>query len=125
MQESVARLFLAQRGKCFHCGSPMLMSVATKTRNGRFNGGWTREHVVPISKGGPKAYINVVLAHKRCNERRGNRAATAEELDKHRSIWEKALTFTRKEAKRLLQDKDLRAKHVDREEPFLPELQLW
>lgn len=32
---------------------------------------WSLDHVVPISKGGPHTYENVVLAHRSCNSRRG------------------------------------------------------
>lgn len=32
---------------------------------------WSLDHVVPLSKGGAHTYANVVLAHQRCNTRRG------------------------------------------------------
>lgn len=32
---------------------------------------WSLDHVVPLSKGGPHTYANVVLAHRRCNSKRG------------------------------------------------------
>jgi len=32
---------------------------------------WSLDHVVPLSKGGGHTYANVVLAHRRCNSRRG------------------------------------------------------
>jgi 5-methylcytosine-specific restriction endonuclease McrA len=32
---------------------------------------WSLDHVVPLSKGGPHTYGNVVLAHRLCNIRRG------------------------------------------------------
>ena len=36
----------------------------------------TREHIVPLSKGGEHSWKNVVLAHGRCNSRKGNKAIT-------------------------------------------------
>lgn len=32
---------------------------------------WSIDHVVPLSQGGEHTYTNVVLAHKRCNSKRG------------------------------------------------------
>lgn len=32
---------------------------------------WSLDHVMPLSKGGPHTYENVVLAHRSCNSRRG------------------------------------------------------
>lgn len=32
---------------------------------------WSLDHVIPLSKGGSHTYDNVVLAHRRCNSRRG------------------------------------------------------
>lgn len=108
MHENVARLYLAQRGRCFHCSSPMLMGSAQKKKSGKFNDGWTREHVVPRSKGGVKSYVNVVLAHAWCNMQRGNTDPTPWMLEKHKSIWERASAFSRKEAKQLLSNKAAR-----------------
>lgn len=32
---------------------------------------WSLDHVIPLSKGGPHTYANVVLAHRSCNSKRG------------------------------------------------------
>lgn len=32
---------------------------------------WSLDHVIPLSKGGPHTYANVVLAHRACNVKRG------------------------------------------------------
>jgi 5-methylcytosine-specific restriction endonuclease McrA len=32
---------------------------------------WSMDHVVPLARGGSHTYLNVVLAHIRCNSRRG------------------------------------------------------
>jgi 5-methylcytosine-specific restriction endonuclease McrA len=32
---------------------------------------WSLDHVIPLSKGGPHTYSNVVLAHRSCNSSRG------------------------------------------------------
>jgi len=36
---------------------------------------WEIDHIVPISKGGPHAYANVQLAHRKCNRGKGTRCA--------------------------------------------------
>ncbi len=41
-------------------------------RSHRFAGGNDRDHVIPISQGGPDALANVQLAHRSCNELKGN-----------------------------------------------------
>jgi 5-methylcytosine-specific restriction endonuclease McrA len=33
----------------------------------------TRDHVIPVSKGGPHSFQNIVLAHNRCNAAKNNR----------------------------------------------------
>lgn len=49
----------------------MLNRVARKRRKGGYDKGYTREHLVPLSRGG-KSGSNIVLAHSECNKRRGN-----------------------------------------------------
>jgi len=36
----------------------------------------SRDHIIPVTRGGPTSYSNMVLAHKRCNSRKGNRTVT-------------------------------------------------
>jgi 5-methylcytosine-specific restriction endonuclease McrA len=43
--------------------------------DGRLGMGPSIDHVVPISLGGDDTPANVQLAHRRCNSRKGNRAA--------------------------------------------------
>lgn len=54
-------LFQRDRHTCLYCG-------------GRFTeGGLTREHVLPRSRGGKDGWANVVTACRRCNQRKGCR----------------------------------------------------
>lgn len=77
----IAAIYMAQEGRCFHCTRPMLMSAAVKkAKNCSYNDGWTREHVIPRSKGGRRGWQNVVLAHAKCNHKRGDTDPTSEML---------------------------------------------
>jgi 5-methylcytosine-specific restriction endonuclease McrA len=39
------------------------------------NSKWHVDHIVPISKGGPHSYLNVQLAHAKCNRTKGAKCA--------------------------------------------------
>lgn len=54
-------LFGRDRNTCMYCG------------NGFKDGELTRDHVMPVSKGGRDTWDNVVAACKRCNHYKGNR----------------------------------------------------
>lgn len=54
-------LFQRDQHICLYCGN--------KVTNARL----TRDHVVPISRGGKDIWRNVVSACRRCNQRKGNR----------------------------------------------------
>jgi Uncharacterized protein conserved in bacteria len=88
---SAAKLWVAQDGMCFHCGRPMAFERATQMKHPPL--AWSREHVVPYSKGG-RAGTNIVLAHYKCNTERGNQDPSEEMLQKARRIWERAATLT-------------------------------
>lgn len=83
-------LYAAQRGLCFHCDCPM----SARAEGARSFGGpgWTREHVVPKSKGGAVSdgSGNVVLAHGYCNRARGVRPFSEGELSRARVVVEEA-----------------------------------
>jgi 5-methylcytosine-specific restriction endonuclease McrA len=51
----------AQRGLCYLCGEPL-------------DGPGTWDHVTPRRLGGPDHPVNVLLAHRRCNEAKAHRA---------------------------------------------------
>ena len=92
MRLGLSRLFLAQQGICFHCHEPMLWNpTAPSGRRHKF--GWTREHLVPRSKGGGNGE-NIVLAHKKCNEKRGNTPPTEEMLARAKAIRDRARGIT-------------------------------
>lgn len=54
-------LFSRDRHRCLYCGDTFHPSVLS------------RDHIVPISRGGKDAWTNVVTACKRCNNHKGNR----------------------------------------------------
>lgn len=84
-----SKLFSAQSGLCFHCDKAMLPHAVKKKPNGKRDKGWTREHLIPKSKGGGRGK-NIVLAHAVCNAERGNEPPTVEMVDKAKAIWRKA-----------------------------------
>lgn len=81
-------LWLAQDGKCFHCGKPML-TVPAKKVGGSYDRGWTREHIVPRKLGGRNAN-NIVLACVPCNSRRGHSQPTEMMLRRCAEVNERA-----------------------------------
>ncbi len=54
-------LFLRDANLCLYCGGQYHKSELT------------RDHVIPLSRGGKDRWLNVVAACKRCNTRKGNR----------------------------------------------------
>ena len=72
-------LHAAQGGKCWLCGNEMSPAPARKLKNGKYNNGFTKDHIVPVSAGGTRE-ANILLAHQWCNNRRGNKAPTETEL---------------------------------------------
>lgn len=66
------RLFEMQAGVCAHCGREML---PVERRDGSAHVpalAPTIDHVVPEVAGGIDALVNLVAAHRICNERRGH-----------------------------------------------------
>lgn len=80
----VAKMFRAQRGRCFHCGEPMALIVP---RGAPKNLGVTREHLFPKRGTGWGMANNVVLAHPVCNETKAAREPTDEEIERARSLY--------------------------------------
>jgi|ERR1700733_3970001 len=64
--ENRDRLAEAQNWRCCYCGGRM-------DGRGTSPDAPTFEHVIPRSKGGPDTISNLVIAHTRCNVRRGDR----------------------------------------------------
>jgi 5-methylcytosine-specific restriction endonuclease McrA len=58
-----------QGGRCFYCGEPV-------------GGKATFDHLIPQAYGGADIPANVVLAHRRCNQRKGDRLPNPDELDR-------------------------------------------
>jgi len=54
-------LFRRDRGLCLYCGKTLLDRELT------------RDHIVPVSRGGRDHWLNVVAACRRCNQHKGNR----------------------------------------------------
>lgn len=67
-------LGLAQDGRCGVCGRPL---VWVSDLNGPMR--TTIEHVIPQVRGGPR-HGNIVKAHRRCNEDKGDRWPTGCEI---------------------------------------------
>ncbi|HZH28572.1 MAG TPA: HNH endonuclease [Azospirillaceae bacterium] len=63
------RLLAAQGGRCFYCGDAL----------GR---GATVDHLIPQAYGGIDDVANCVMAHRRCNQLKGDRLPTADEIDR-------------------------------------------
>jgi hypothetical protein len=59
------RLSEAQNHRCPYCGGEMLLERGLPHSA-------TVEHVIPRSYGGTNCWLNVVAAHERCNQRRGD-----------------------------------------------------
>lgn len=70
--EVVEPLYIFERDnwRCHLCGK-----TVDRHLNGRHPLGPTLDHVIPLSRGGEHSRANVALAHRRCNTRKGNRAA--------------------------------------------------
>ena len=62
-------LFARDRNTCLYCGNPFSDAMLT------------RDHVVPVSKGGSDLWDNVVASCKRCNHRKGNRLLEDTEIE--------------------------------------------
>jgi hypothetical protein len=86
----VAKLWIAQGGRCFHCDETMLHNV--RPDHPRC---WSREHLFPRSTHPQSDGENpTVLAHRECNAARGNRPPTFEDIARARAICEAAgVTF--------------------------------
>lgn len=89
-------LWLAQSGLCFHCHKPMGIGPVRKIKGGGYDNGWTKEHLVPRSKGGNGRAGNVVLAHLKCNTARGNANPTSEMLRRGRVLYKNARRLARR-----------------------------
>lgn len=68
----IRKLAEAQGGKCSLCGAPLSFDTANPNRP-------TIEHVVPRSRGGGN-HRNKLVAHSRCNLRKGSSMPTGCEL---------------------------------------------
>lgn len=62
------RFYVAQQGKCWLCGLAMQM---TGKKSHPLAATW--DHILPVSKGGTGKQDNLMLAHRECNIRRGDR----------------------------------------------------
>lgn len=72
----VRQLYDAQKGRCFHCYGMMVWGDAAMNYRDL---GWSREHVYPRSAF-PGKVNNIVLAHPPCNNAKGARMPTVDEI---------------------------------------------
>lgn len=68
---------------CWLCNQPVPQDVKRRSKLAA-----TRDHVVPRSHGGPDTADNLRLAHRKCNQGRGNRQIR---VPKQKSDWKKAM----------------------------------
>ena len=66
--EDALVLDVLQGGRCFYCDGPV-------------GGKATFDHLIPRAYGGADIASNVVLAHRRCNQRKGDRLPDLAELE--------------------------------------------
>ena len=89
------------------------MSPAARTkRTGKYNDGWTRDHIVPRSKGGVRAHANVALAHMKCNGTRGNTDPTPEMIQRQQYFYGVAVGYPQVLVKKILMDSTLRGAYL-------------
>ena len=103
------RLFLAQRGLCFHCARPMLWRAAHSRRGGdgrNDNARWTRDHLLPRSCGG-RGSTNLVLAHRLCNRDRAATMPTPAMVERARRLWALAVAISADEVERFGRDRSV------------------
>jgi hypothetical protein len=83
---SILELWKVQKGCCFHCDKPMILSRADGMEKDLMA---TREHVYPRETTGQRAKLlnNIVLAHSICNNRRGCKLPTHEQITKAKAIY--------------------------------------
>jgi len=77
-------LYAKQRGHCFHCGR--FMEPRPNTGTDDTKQGYTREHVLPVSKGGT-GFRNVALTHGYCNRARANKLPDGRDLFRLRMLY--------------------------------------
>lgn len=87
------RLFILQKGMCYICEERMSTCRAgvplLSGSNFSHPMGWTRDHVLPrraVTKGAKRLTL---LAHEKCNSKKGCRMPTKRELNKCKEIHRK------------------------------------
>ena len=83
--KSIIILYRKANGKCFHCGIQTVLecdSLAVAPTNYA-----TKDHIIPVSKGGWGLKFNKVLSCLSCNQKRGN-ASIVDHIDEA-AIWRK------------------------------------
>lgn len=81
-----AVLWHAQGGLCFYC------KIAMQPRrrlnpNGEFDKRATKDHVFPRGSSGRGLLNNIVLAHNECNNAKGSRQPTPDEIERAREMY--------------------------------------
>lgn len=80
----VCALFALQNGLCFHCNKSMIFLRGAGAPKGLLA---TREHIFPASSTGKFLHHNIVLAHSSCNNKRGDRAPTEDEINRTKELY--------------------------------------
>lgn len=79
------QLWKEQQERCIFCDRPIAMSESSGLRDAILFEDTEIAHIVPDSQGGPRAYINIVLACKGCNGNQGDRLPS--DWLKREGIW--------------------------------------
>lgn len=78
-RELLRKIWEAQGRACYICDKAMTFP-AKLTEAGAARHHATQDHVWPRALNGPSGPINILLAHRSCNEKKGARAPTEREL---------------------------------------------
>lgn len=80
-----AELYELQSGECFYCSRAM-RPHPWRNKYPKQEHGYTRDHVIPQIHGGA-LWLNIVLACFKCNNDKGDRAPTLDELETCRLLY--------------------------------------
>lgn len=95
-----SRLYYAQLGLCFYCGDEMLFTGSGGDfRNCTSPYRCTVDHITPLGRGGENNLLNKIACCRACNQHKGDRMPTEDELSRAREFQGLAMSRTRKTLK--------------------------
>jgi 5-methylcytosine-specific restriction endonuclease McrA len=79
LKPRIRKLIKEQSNRCFYCDLPFsTLKIVAKNKYQLY----TLDHFIPKVKGGSNQALNLVLCCKRCNNKKGDRLPTNEEVEK-------------------------------------------